>query len=946
MEIVVTPQNRWYTVGDNGAEFVNIPRGSIVFNHRQTEELLRNGKATSDGGRARAFVNGTAFLGGTAHRGYGEWIGVDTPSFTVGYDYKAASDKDSDKSQNIFDWIEVAIERIEREIDNLDRTANNVYKSWSSRNKALASEINEVGNEIALQQKAYQGYMRAANEIGLSSEWKKKVQSGAIDIDNITDETLVEKIKDYQKYFEQALKCKDAIEELRETESKLFAQRFENVQAQYESILQGYEHTESMLNEYINQAEAQGHIVSEKYYNALIDNEKQNLSKLRDEQSALIAERDNAVADGKITKYSQEWYDMCSEIDSVTQAIEEGTTSIIEYQNAIRDIDFEKFELVQKQISDVAKEAEFLIELMSSKDLYNDKGVLTGQVAATLGLHALKHNVNMYAADDYSNKVAEIDSKIASGEYDKNDVNNLLEQRREYVELQRESILAAEQEKQAIKDLVEDGINKELDSLQDLIDKKNESLEAEKDLYEYQKQVQEQTENIANLRKTLSAYENDDSEESKKRIQELKVELESAEDDLAETEYDKLISDTSALLDTLYNQYSEVLNTRLDNIDYLLAQVVDGINAATTLSTEQGESLLAALGSEGSLATALGVDGAIASAIVNAVGENGSIKSILNGEATAVGTKLSNAMNGIWSTGEGNAKSILTTYGDGFQGKQTTTNNTLSDIKVSVDKMANKSDAEAQKKVAANKTSTSAKKDPTKDSTTTKKNNTTTKKSTSSGDGKPKVGDKVKFVSGQYYYDSQGKKPLGAMYRGKQVYITKINNEKWATHPIHISTGSKLGKGDLGWLKKEQLSGYATGKQNFLDDEIAWTQENGKEFIVRPSDGAILTPVAKGDSILTSAASKNIWDMANSPAEFIKNNLGVGAASVPNNSTVQSNYTQHLDKVVFNLPNVKNYEELLSAMQKDRNFEKLILSMTVDQIAGKSSLSKGKSIRR
>ena len=36
-EIVVDPHTgRWYTVGDNGAEFVNIPRGSIVFNHKQT----------------------------------------------------------------------------------------------------------------------------------------------------------------------------------------------------------------------------------------------------------------------------------------------------------------------------------------------------------------------------------------------------------------------------------------------------------------------------------------------------------------------------------------------------------------------------------------------------------------------------------------------------------------------------------------------------------------------------------------------------------------------------------------------------------------------------------------------------------------------------------------------------------------------------------------------
>jgi hypothetical protein len=66
---------------------------------------------------------------------------------------------------------------------------------------------------------------------------------------------------------------------------------------------------------------------------------------------------------------------------------------------------------------------------------------------------------------------------------------------------------------------------------------------------------------------------------------------------------------------------------------------------------------------------------------------------------------------------------------------------------------------------------------------------------------------------------------------------------------------------------------------------------------------------------------------------------------VPNNSTTQSNYTQHLDKVVINLPNVKNYDEFLSAMKRDKNFERLVQSMTIDRVAGGSSLAKGKSIR-
>jgi hypothetical protein len=155
----------------------------------------------------------------------------------------------------------------------------------------------------------------------------------------------------------------------------------------------------------------------------------------------------------------------------------------------------------------------------------------------------------------------------------------------------------------------------------------------------------------------------------------------------------------------------------------------------------------------------------------------------------------------------------------------------------------------------------------------------------------------------------------------------------------------KLTSGVTGWFKKSDVKALATGAKRIDTNDMAWTQEKGREYIVRPSDGAILTPVAKGDSVLNATASGNIWNMANSPAEFIRDNLKLSAANVPNNSNVQNVYSQHLDKVVFNFPNVKNYEEMLAAMQRDKRFERLVLSMSVDRIAGKSSLAKGKSIR-
>ena len=146
-------------------------------------------------------------------------------------------------------------------------------------------------------------------------------------------------------------------------------------------------------------------------------------------------------------------------------------------------------------------------------------------------------------------------------------------------------------------------------------------------------------------------------------------------------------------------------------------------------------------------------------------------------------------------------------------------------------------------------------------------------------------------------------------------------------------------------LDAYKYNAFASGAKDIDKTQLAWTQENGRELIVRPSDGAILTPVAKGDSVLTSAASNNIWNMANSPAEFIKDNLNLGVANAPNNSNVSNSYIQNFENIVFSMPNIKNYSELLSELQKDPKFDKLIKAMTIDQIAGKSSLAKGKSIR-
>ena len=910
---MVVRDGRFFTIGDNGAEFFQYKKNDIIFNAGQTKQLFEQGKITNGKTRGRAFSGGwnaTASKNnfGNEKKNYKSNSSSGSGSgSSSGSNYDSGGDSDAsdeaDEFEETLDWIETKIDRIERAISKLDTTASSVYKNWGTRNEALVNQIGKVGEEINLQQQAYDRYMKQANSVGLSEDYASKVRDGTIDIETITDEDLNDKISDYKEWYEKALDCADAITDLKETEAELYKQRFDNVETKFSGVLGVIEHEKNILNEFIDRSETKGWLVSTEYYKALGENEQKNIAELEKQRDEQIAALNEAVDSGKIEKYSEAWYECVSSIDETTESIEEGKTALEEYKKSIRELEWKQFDLLQDKISRITSESEFLIDLMSSDELYDDKGQLTDSGMATMGLHGMNYNIEMAQADKAGEEAAKIKKELEKDPFNQ----DLLDRYNELIDSQQEHIKNAQSEKEAIKDLVSDGINKELDALQDLIDKRNEALESEKDLYDYQKKVKEQTEDIAKLEKQMSAYSGDDSEETMQKIQQIKVDLESAKEDLEETEYDKYIDDTQKMLDDLYDSYEEILNERLDNLDLLVSDMTDSINNNAN-----------------------------------------TINDTINAKAEAVGCTLSKEMGYIWNTNDlatntNGVKNVITTYGDKFSTALTTTNAALGNISKDVASMISQLNKLAKTNIKSASTSSAATQKPA--SKPTPKPTPAPTPSTSKGDGVPKIGDKVKFTGGWYYYDSQGTSPAGHQHQGEEVYITNINTRDWATHGYHISTGKTLGNGDLGWLKLNQLSGYASGKKNLLGSKAAWTQENGQEFIVRPSDGAILTPLAKGDSVLTAAASSNIWDMANNPADFIRNNLNLDNVGTSANHGNQTNVIQNIDSVVFSMPNVKNYNEMLTTMQNDRNFERLINAMTIDRLNGKSSLAKGKAIR-
>ena len=547
----IVRDGKWFTI-PGGAHVEQLKKGDIIFNAQQTKELIETGRVISGGGHGQV-----AYADGTAHNmmnAYSNVTGGSKVTITGAvekYGSKYSKDKDSSKDEfeETFDWIERKIEDIERKIDNLDRTASATYKSWTDRNNALVSEMSKVTEEISIQQQAYNRYIKEADSVGLSDKYKKLVQSGAIDIQTITDEALAEKIQKYQEFYDKAIECQDAAKELEDTLANLARTKFDNVIQQYDDKLSAIEHEINVLDALIDQTETSGHIVSSKYYDELIKQEQKNNALLEKEYSDLQTALTQAMKSGNIQENSEEWHSMMQEINGVHEAIIESNTAIIEYNNNLRQLEWDAFDRLQEKISNIVSETEFLISLMEDSELFDDRGQLTDTGMATLGLHGQNYNIAMAQAEKYAQELANIEKDLAkdSGNLD------LIERKQELLDLQQESILAAKDEKNAIRDLVEEGIQLELESLQKLIDEYNKAQENAKSLYDYQKQIAEQTKEISALEKQMSAYQGDDSEENRQRIQQIKLQLEEAKQNLEETEMDHALNETQKMLDELYD---------------------------------------------------------------------------------------------------------------------------------------------------------------------------------------------------------------------------------------------------------------------------------------------------------------------------------------------------------------------------------------------------------
>lgn len=281
---LVVRGNKWFTTGDNGAEFTDIRRGDIVFNHQQTADLLSKGSTNSRAsikGGMSAFAHGTAFASGHRVTGSGAFQGgaasgykkhssgssstkkhtestkKNTEATKKNTDSKKKDSKATDKStkkkskfatllDNMgkqFDFIAIAIDRAATATEKFANMINDYVKP-EVKQSALWNQYKSTGKEISVNQQAAKKYKSEASSFAskaiktvpkTKNSSKKKnqkrlqtyferVRNGSMNINTIKNDNMRSAVSQYQELYEKYLQANSAAQQLKNTQRDLFNQ--------------------------------------------------------------------------------------------------------------------------------------------------------------------------------------------------------------------------------------------------------------------------------------------------------------------------------------------------------------------------------------------------------------------------------------------------------------------------------------------------------------------------------------------------------------------------------------------------------------------------------------------------------------------------------------------------------------------------------------------------
>lgn len=275
-------RNGVWSLIPGGAHIENLKKGDIIFSTTQTDALLKHGAIQ---GHARAYASGTVtspgvmkayaagntpgfhFQGGAAtvkpagsgnsgnsgNSGLQHAIEDNTDAVSNNSDDTSdAADEVSEALQNVIkklndnamDWVEVAMDRLDRITSRYTDLAESDYSHYTKAQKYYNKALENTAKEIKAAKESISVYKKKSEEVANNGEvskyltpaLKKKVQNGTINIETL-DANQKAAVEAYKQWYDKYL---DAVQKYRDKKTQkldLAKSKVDNVYDSYDLII-------------------------------------------------------------------------------------------------------------------------------------------------------------------------------------------------------------------------------------------------------------------------------------------------------------------------------------------------------------------------------------------------------------------------------------------------------------------------------------------------------------------------------------------------------------------------------------------------------------------------------------------------------------------------------------------------------------------------------------
>ncbi len=396
----------------------------------------------------------------------------------------------------IFDWVQITIDRVNEKIDNLKAKISDA-NGWKSKNAITGTALDEMATKITALESQLSTYQGKLDESGnkLNASYIDKIKNGTLEVETVTDEVISKNIKEYQDWYGKINDVNKELDNTKKAMQELAKSRLDNVINDFESLTSLMEKYSSYRKNLVDLQKSLGQEITNTDYEQLMNQQEAIYNQLQSEYSSLQSELSKAVSAGTIKVGSEEWRKYNGELIDINSSMNDAVSSMNDFRKALMDLPFEQLKTVASEFDRINSGIGTMIDAMGSGGT-TENGMITTKGLAQIALYGKQYANSKQLAAEYANAIKELNDAYENGSLTQTEYNDKLG---EFTSAQLSAVKATKEAEDAILQFRKTAIHEQIDDYNKLIEAKKKAMQEDKTYADYLDEVAEKQKTISTL---------------------------------------------------------------------------------------------------------------------------------------------------------------------------------------------------------------------------------------------------------------------------------------------------------------------------------------------------------------------------------------------------------------------------------------------------------------